>query len=208
MKLGQLPRSPDDAEIIADILGGNINAFELLLDRYQQFVAQIVKKHVPRDQAPEVAHEIFVRTYQSLPGFKGTKPFKHWLSKIAVRCCYDFWRDHYRRQETPVDLVFAETGPALETAWSSEAQERNEEQFEAKDLIQRALGRVSAADRMVLTLTYLEEYSASEAAQLMGWSVPRVKIQSYRARSRLRKILTKMLYQGRSAHGTDGRKNR
>ena len=92
----------DDAAIIHDVLRGHVNSFELLLDRYQDHVSKIVRSHVPWDDAPEVAHETFVRAFQSLGGFRGIRPFKHWLAKIAVRCCHDFWRGYYQKKEHQV----------------------------------------------------------------------------------------------------------
>ena len=67
---------PDDTSVIRNTLRGNINSFEILIDRYQDYVARIVMNHVPRDDAPEVAHDTFVQAYQSLGGFQGTGPFK------------------------------------------------------------------------------------------------------------------------------------
>jgi RNA polymerase sigma-70 factor (ECF subfamily) len=183
----------DDAAVIRLILEGQTNAFEQLLDRYQDHVLQIVGKHVPRDHVPEVGQDVFIRTYQSLSRFKGTGPFKNWLSKIAVRCCYDFWRDYYQRRETPVSSISEECRRWLETLLADQAQEEEKERREDKELVHWALGQLSPGDRTVLTLTYLEEYSVAETAGLLGWSVPRVKIQSYRARRKLRKILGKIL---------------
>jgi RNA polymerase sigma-70 factor (ECF subfamily) len=183
----------DDQAIVLDILGGNVDAFELLLDRYQDLVARIARKHVPREHVQEVAHEIFIRTYQSLGNYKGNRPFKHWLSKIAVRGCYDFWRDYYKRQETPVGSIDDEYWCRAGHIWSSLSQENGKELLEVRDLLHWALGHLSPASRTVLTLTYLEGYSTTEAAGLLGWSVPRVKIQSYRARRKLRKVLAKTL---------------
>lgn len=60
-------------------------------------------------------------------------------------------------------------------------------------MLQWALGQLSAAERTVLTLTYLNGYSVAEAAELMGWSVIRIKVQSHRARKKLRKILAGIL---------------
>lgn len=199
--MGPLPEVIEDTAIIRNVLAGDIDAFELLLDRYQDHVAQIVRKHVPWDYAPEVAHETFVRTYQSLPSFRGTKPFKHWLSKIAVRCCHDFWREHYKRQEATASSISEDCRLWLETFLVNESQEKERERFEARDLLHWALGQLSPGERTVLTLTFLEEHSVAEAAALLGWSVPRVRIQSYRARSKLRKILGKILPQGWAKHG-------
>jgi len=68
--------------------------------------------------------------------------------------------------------------------------------IEAKDLLQWALGRLSAKERTVLTLTLLNGYSMAEAAELMGWSVISIKVQAHRSRKKLRKILAEILPRG------------
>ena len=50
-------RALTEAEIVKRIIDGDVNAFELLLDRYQGYVFEIVRKHVPYDQVEEVSQE-------------------------------------------------------------------------------------------------------------------------------------------------------
>jgi len=186
----------DDASVINNILEGNINSFEILMDRYQEHVSRIVRNHVPRDYAPEVAHDTFVQAYQSLGGFKGTGPFKHWLAKIAVRCCHDFWRSYYQKQGNLVGPLPDDCRNWVDHFLADQSPERDADRVEARDLLQWALGQLSAAERTVLTLTHLNEYSVAEAAKLLDRSVIRIKVQSHRARKKLRKILAKILPQG------------
>ena len=94
----------DDLEIIRRVLHGEIDRFAELIARYQQHVAKITNRHVPSDRVAEVAHDVFVRAYTSLSSFSGQTPFEHWLSGIAVRTCYDFWRAR-RREELPVSAL-------------------------------------------------------------------------------------------------------
>jgi hypothetical protein len=68
--------TPSDGEIVQRIIEGDVNAFEYLLDRYRALVFAIVMKHIPRNQAEEVAHDIFISTYQSLPTYKCTSSNK------------------------------------------------------------------------------------------------------------------------------------
>ncbi len=187
---------PDDALVIHNILSGNINSFAILMDRYQEHVARIVGKHVPRDDAPEVAHDTFVQAYQSLGGFKGTGPFKHWLAKIAIRCCHDFWRSYYQNHENLAGPLPDDCRDWVDHLLSDQSPEQDAKRVEARDLLHWALGRLSAAERTVLTLTHLNEYSVAEAAELLDWSVIRIKVQSHRARKKLRKILAEILPQG------------
>jgi len=187
---------PDDASVINNTLRGNINSFEILIDRYQDHVSRIVRNHVPRDEAPEVAHDTFVRAYQSLGGFKGTGPFKHWLAKIAIRCCHDFWRGYYQNRGNLAGPLPDDCRDWVDHLVSDQAAAREAERVEARDLLQWAMGHLSASERTVLTLTHLNEYSAAEAAKLLDWSVVRIKVQAHRARKKLRKILAEILPQG------------
>lgn len=184
---------PDDATVISRILNGNINSFEILMDRYQDHVSRIVGNHIPINYAPEVAQDTFVQAYQSLGKFKGTGLFKHWLSKIAVRCCYDFWRNYYQKKEHQVSPLPDDCRNWVDHLLSNSSLEGGVERLEARDLLQWALGQLSAAERTVLTLTYLNGYSVAEVAELMGWNVIRIKVQSHRARKKLRKILAEIL---------------
>jgi RNA polymerase sigma-70 factor (ECF subfamily) len=59
----------------------------------------------------------------------------------------------------------------------------------AAELLQWALGHLSAENRLVLTLVHLDGYSVREAAGLLGWSAVNVKVRAHRARQLLRTLL-------------------
>lgn len=183
---------PTDDEIVHRVLGGDVNAFELLLVKYREQVLKIVRKHIPYGQMEETAQDVFVRAYQSLPTFKAKSGFKHWLSVIAVRTCYDFWRKQYRSREVPMSTLTEKHQEWLENVISDQSSQLfNEQSFknEAREVLVWALDRLSAKDRMVLELVYLEGLSGKEAAELLGWSVSNVKIRSHRSRKKLRKLI-------------------
>jgi RNA polymerase sigma-70 factor (ECF subfamily) len=189
-----------DEEIVRQVLGGNVNAFESVILRHRVLVLTIVKKHVPEDAVEETAQEAFVRAYQSLPTFKGTGAFSQWLSSIVVRTCYDYWRKAYRSREIPMSALNEKHAQWLEEVISQmpeEAPDEREPQMEAREILNWALGKLSAGDRMVLELVYLEGCSVKEAAELLGWSKANVKVRSVRARMKLEKLLSKVKEQGR-----------
>jgi len=188
----QLTR-PSDAEIIRRVIDGDVNSFEHLLKRYQDYVLRIVTKHIPYNEVEEVAQEVFVRAYQALPGFKQEGSFKQWLSAIAVRTCYDFWRKHYRSRELPMGDLSERHRDWLEKTLSNQSDKSFHEkgrEKEAKELLDWALSKLSARDRMVIELVYLEGLSVKEAAALLGWSVSNVKVRSFRSRKKLETLLT------------------
>lgn len=182
-----------DAEIVEQVVAGDVHAFEHLLRKYQNHVVILLKKHLPYDQIEETAQDVFIRAYRSLPTFRGESSFKQWLSTIAVRTCYDFWRKHYKSRELPMSSLTENHQVWLEEAIAAQSSQSFHEQSlqkEAREILDWALDRLSAADRMVLELVYLEGYSLKEAADLLGWSIANVKVRSFRSRKKLHKLLT------------------
>jgi len=76
-----------------------------LVSEYKNYVFKIVSKHMPRDLIEETAHDVFVGAFQSLRNFGHKSEFKYWLSKIALRTCYDYWRKQYRSPETAISTL-------------------------------------------------------------------------------------------------------
>jgi len=190
------PSRPSDSEIIRRIIDGDVNSFEYLLKKYQDHVLRIVTKHIPYNEVEETAHNVFVRAYQALPGFKEQASFKQWLSAITVRTCYDFWRKQYRSRELPMSDLSERHRGWLEKTLSSESDLSFSEESRAKEageLLDWALSKLSAKDRMVLELVYLEGLSVREAADLLALSVSNVKVRSFRSRKKLEKILTALI---------------
>jgi len=183
----------NDNEIICRVIEGDVNAFEHLLTKYKNYVFKIVNKHIPYDQVEEIAQDVFIRTYQSLPSFKGKSSFRQWLSKITVRTCYDFWRKSYRNREVPMSSLSEKQQNWLENVISDQSESSFYEhgrQNEAKEVLDYALDRLSPEERMILELIYLEGLSIKEAADLLGWSLANVKIRAFRSRKKLHKIMT------------------
>lgn len=185
-------RSPaDDRTLTRRILHGEVDLYAEVVARHQRHVARIVARHVPADLAEETAHDVFVRAYVRLAQYSGDAPFEHWLSGIAVRACYDFWRAR-SRQAWPVSALTEEHHRWMDRALAAESEEQFHEQAqrkEATEVLHWALAQLSPENRMVLTLVYLDGHSVSEAARLLGWTVVNVKVRAHRARRALRKIL-------------------
>ncbi len=191
-----------DAEIARRrIVTGDVDAFEEVLKKYQRHVLNIIKKHVPYGQVEDVAQDVFVRIFQSLPlaTFEEQNGFQGWISTITIRTCYDFWRKRYRSRELSISSLTERQQAWLEEALSeASAQSFQQEglEKEAKEILDWALEKLSAEDRMVIELVHLEGYSAKEAGRLLGWSTANVKVRSFRSRKKLRRLLDRALKEG------------
>ena len=191
---------PSDDEIVRQVLDGNVNAFESLLKRHSVQVLKIVQRHVPHEDVEDTAQETFVRAYRSLATFRGKSDFSRWLSAIAVRSCYDYWRKAYKSKEVPISTLTEKHQDWMEAALSGASERSHDEedvQEEAKELLNWALAQLSAEERMVIELVYLEGLSVKEAAGLLGWSVANVKVRSFRSRRKLEKVLRREAAGGR-----------
>ena len=185
-----------DGEVIGRILGGDVDAFECLMDRYGEHVARIAGRRVPWGDAEEVAQDIFIRAYMSLSSYAGKGDFKWWLSKIAERACHDYWRERYKRREQPVSALSEDQAKWLARATSEQSARAHADgsaSREARELLAWALDRLSSEDRVVLELVSIEERPVAEAAELLGWSVVNVKVRAYRSRKKLRAILERLM---------------
>jgi RNA polymerase sigma-70 factor (ECF subfamily) len=181
-----------DAEIIRQVVDGDVNAFESLLTRYKDLVLRIVKRHVPYNEVEDVAQSSFIRIFKALSTFKGKGEFKQWISAITVRACYDYWRKAYRSKEISMSSLTEKHGEWLEEVISersdSEVKDKGR-QKEAAELLDWALANLSPKDRMIIELVYLEGLTGKEAADLLGWSLSNVKVRAFRSRKRLEKLL-------------------
>ena len=185
-----------DAEIIRRVIEGEVNAFEDLLKRYEHHVLNIVKKRIPYNQIEETAQEVFIRAYRGLQTVKRTDNFKQWISAVAIRTCYDFWRRQYRSKEIPMSDLTERHRKWLEDVISDQSHAVYHErrlQQEASELLDWALSKLSAADKMVFELVYLEGRSGKEAANYLGWSVANVKVRSFRCRKKIKKLLSEFM---------------
>ena len=188
----------NDVDIIRRILSGQINEYEILVERYSRQVFAIVYKRVPKSDVEEVAQEIFVAVYRSLPTFKAHKPFSHWLSRIAVRKCCDFWRRLERKKEMPASTLSEMHDEWLDQAASAASQsefDRLAARREAQELLASALVGLKPEDRMAIDLLYIQGWSVKETAKAMDWSLSKTKVRALRARHTLRQIIKTMLEQ-------------
>jgi RNA polymerase sigma-70 factor, ECF subfamily len=169
---------PTDERLIQSTLAGDDEAFAELVRRHKHKVFGIAARFAGNDaELNDICQEIFVKAYQNLKNFRGEAPFEHWVSRIAVRSCYDFLRATRRdRENVALDGIEIGVQP-----------DGNVEH--ARELLRWAMAKLSADERLVITLLELEERSVRETAELTGWSESNVKVRAFRARQALKKIL-------------------
>lgn len=173
-----------DAADIAAALAGDGEGFARLVARYQQEIANYMWRFTrQRTTYEELVQTAFVEAYLNLGGYRGSGPFGHWLKVIATRVGYRFWQEQARRRKRAEVSLEHSPQPAIAPGDPVAA--------EAAELVFTLLQTLPPRDRLVLTLIYVEQRSTAEAAKLTGWSQVMVKVQAFRARKKLKKLLEK-----------------
>lgn len=175
-------QNPDFDDIRASI-DGDGEAYKRLMQRYQADIARLMWRFSrDRNICERLVQDVFVEVYFSLNSFQGKAPFVHWLRKIATRTGYKFWKHRDKQKEivSLEDFDFVKQQP-----------DDDIESEKAGEIIYSLLGRMGRADRLVLTLMYLEGLTIEQIADQTGWTRAAVKMRAMRARKKIRRIAEK-----------------
>ena len=184
-----------DDVLVAGVNAGDELAFEELFKRYRRHVAYIASRFFPhREQIEEIIQDTFTKAYFALNSYHGTheKSFKAWLTQIAVNSSYDELRRARRRPEQTLSDINDTENHEIALQLRSAAKDI-ESALVSRDLAVKLLARLSAEDRLVLTLLDVEGFSVVEIAEMTNWSVSKVKVRAHRARAHLRRVLRRYL---------------
>lgn len=185
LRLYILMQQQTDNEVIQLVLQGNQQAYAILVSRYQQFVFTIALRYVPgREEAEELAQDVFVKAYRYLADFKGQSKFSTWLYTITQTTCLSFLR---KKKNSAVlleeeNLVRAADGQHHITEDITDRKNRTA-------MIDAAINRLSTTDGQIIMLFYKAEQSLEEIAQILGMPAGTVKVKLHRARLRLKEIM-------------------
>jgi len=165
-------------------LKGDPEAYRRLIERHQEHIGRVLWRF-SRDRRvhEELVQDVFVEAYLSLDRYHGKAPFVHWLSRIATRVGYGYWKQ-VARQKKREHFSLKE--------WDRLPDDSAEKMdpSQAAELVYKLLGQLPPRDRLVLTLRYLEKCDVAETAQRTGWTKSMVKVQTWRARKKLEKLFT------------------
>ncbi len=170
---------------LARSLEGDGEAYARIVASYQAQVARRMRLFARQPAViEELVQEVFVEAYYSLSGFRAEGAFAAWLTRIATRVGYRYWKKSRRVKEV-----------ARDDGWWRAVAKQDVEQLDpasAGRLVHDLLERLPPRDRLVLLLVYVEGHSVDETAQLAGWSKTMVKVQAFRARRKLRALFAEL----------------
>jgi RNA polymerase sigma-70 factor, ECF subfamily len=181
-----------DAELVAQALGGKLEAFEDLVRRHTQLVYRTLLAILgnPAD-AQDAMQDTLLSAFKHISGFQGRAKFSTWLVSIARNTALQ----RLRTRKNVESLDESEYGededfrPRQVRAW----QDNPEQCFsksEIRQLVEKGILALPPKFRVVVMLRDIEQLSTDEVARQLGLSVPAVKTRLLRGRLMLREWLS------------------
>jgi RNA polymerase sigma-70 factor (ECF subfamily) len=188
-----------DAEVVARVLAGDTELFEVLMRRHNQRVFRAARAIVRDDaEAEDVMQEAYARAYSQLAQFEGRAQWSTWVTRIAVNEALGRVRRGGRFVNTDLDGEQEAKVDRSDDAWRGANEAAApfpvgpEDQAAARELggfLERALDSLPDIYRSVFVLREVEEMSTAEAAATLDISEELVKVRLHRARAALRQRL-------------------
>jgi RNA polymerase sigma factor (sigma-70 family) len=185
------PRTTDN-EVITRVLRGEHQLYAELVTRYQNFVFTLALRYTPvREDAEEIAQDVFVKAYKALKDFRGESKFSTWLYSIVNSAAITFLR------KKKLDVKSLDNENVYEQAESRDSgTSANQVEVKSKvEMVTKAIQLLSPDDAKVITLFYKAEQSLEEIAQIMNLEANTVKVKLHRARTRLKEKMEKYFMQ-------------
>lgn len=174
----------NDQQLVERVQRGDKQAFNLLVQKYQHKVSNLVSRYVkhPGDVA-DVVQEAFIKAYRAIPGFRGESAFYTWLYRIAVNSAKNYIASQARKvavNDIDVsDAEFIDSADALRVNSSPESLMMSEE---VKRVIFKTIDGLPDDLKTAITLREVDGMSYEEIAQVMDCPVGTVRSRIFRAR--------------------------
>lgn len=189
--------SADDRALIELFKNGNEEAFDQLVRKYSNRAYSIAYSILAnREDAEEVAQDVFIRIHRALPFFRGDSEFTTWMYRIATNLAKNKYRWNKTRGSKVTDSLNAPLeGTNGDSALYRDAADERlgpDEELQYKELERRTteeLQNLPDMYREILILRNIKEMSYEDIAQVLSCKLGTVKSRIARAREELRKRL-------------------
>ena len=169
-----------DELIITKVLKGDNAAYSALVTKYSNMIFTLAYNIIlNREDAEEVAQDVFLKAFKALPSFKKQSAFSTWLYRIVVNVALN--KKKLKR------FICADIDEEITTDKDYNIYPLLE-QYESRDqkkFIQLAMSTLREDERICITMFYLNELSVNEIHELTEISIANIKVLLHRGRKHL-----------------------
>ncbi len=178
------------ADLVSRAQRGEGEALAQIIRQTEQRVYNLAYRILQnRQEAEDLAQEIYVRVWRALPSFRGESKFTTWLHVIATNACLN------RRRKLRREIVLEfDSDDALEHLLTDQGTHDMPEELEPDEpaFIWRQVQMLPPAYSLVLTLYYQQQLTYDEIAEALDRPLGTIKAQLNRARRALARNLKEM----------------
>jgi len=176
-----------DQHHIARVLGGDVDAFEPIMRRYNQRLYRAARAILRDDSAAEDAlQQAYMSAFAHLGQFDGAASLSTWLTRIVINEALGRLRHDRRAQKLELDVAEVATMNEESETDSPEAQLSRREMAH---VLERVVDQLPELYRVVFVLREVEQLSTAEVAESLALTIEAVKVRLHRARAMVRRLL-------------------
>jgi len=178
-----------DNYYIDRILKGDNNAYASLVNKHKNLVFTIAVKILKnREDAEELAQDVFIKAFEVLNTFKKESKFSTWLYRIAFNMAVS----KTRKKKLPTVNLETEIieNFSIDDIVPDMQELSNEEQ---KNCIEKALNVLPYEENIIITLFYYDDKSIEEISEITSLTVSNVKVKLHRIRKKLYSIIHQII---------------
>ncbi|VAW37746.1 RNA polymerase sigma factor RpoE [hydrothermal vent metagenome] len=186
-----------DLELVKQAQKGDIKAFELLVQRYQQKVGGVISKLIKDyHEIQDITQDVFIKVYKALPNFRGDSAFYTWIYRIAINTAKNHLVAKGRRiQNSDIEPVDAENYSGGFEQQNFDTPDAEYERQEIEKVVHDSIEGLPDDLKQAIMLREVDGLSYEEIAETMQCPIGTVRSRIFRARDAVDNALKPLLQQ-------------
>ncbi|MGH4140454.1 RNA polymerase sigma factor [Clostridium sp.] len=174
----------EDLNLIESILDGNVDSFNILVNKYELTVLRFIYNMIKDKEASEdITQEVFITVYNKLYLYDKNHKFSNWLLQISKNKCIDYIRKYKRVYESNIEDIT--------NIMSKEMSPEQVAEFkETKETIESYLNCLNEIDRQILIIKYSQNITFYDLAQILEMTESNVKRRYYSSREKFKTFIS------------------
>jgi RNA polymerase sigma-70 factor (ECF subfamily) len=178
-----------DMDLVLKSVSGDQAAFSMIVQRNKSKIAATVFGMLGESmEVEDVGHEVFIRFYNSMENFKGESSLSTYLTRIAINLSLN----ELKRRKRNIFKSLINLAPA---EIFSDISRKSLHEYEAKEVIDRCISKLSPKLRPVVVLRLIDQYSTEETAEILNLPIGTVLSRLARGQKILKELLTPYRYE-------------
>lgn len=174
----------DDLNLVQSILDGNVDSFNILVNKYESKVLRFIYNMIKNKEAAEdITQEVFITVYNKIYLYDKNHKFTNWLLQVSKNKCIDYMRKYKRVYESNIEDIPNITSKEMSPEESAEFKE-------TKENVENFLKSLCEIDRQILIMRYSQELTFFDLSKVLEMTESNIKRRYYKSRQDFKTYLS------------------